>query len=73
MLNNEDVKMLDLGVILVVTFSTNQSKKNKKNKTNCFRPTKGEELPPNMFHNFQGSLIKKREVAPHATKHILKV
>jgi hypothetical protein len=24
MLNNEDVKMLDFGVILVVTFSTNQ-------------------------------------------------
>jgi hypothetical protein len=72
MLNNEDVEMLDLGVILVVTFSTNQSKK-KKNKINCFRPIKGEELPSNMFHNFQGFLIKKKEVAPHVNKHILKI
>jgi hypothetical protein len=64
--------LLYLGVTLIVTFPTNQNKE-KKNKINCFRPTKGEEIPPNMFHNFQGFLIKKKEVAPHANKNILKV
>lgn len=53
MLNNEDVKMLYLRVILVVTFSTNQNKKEKNTKPIVLDQLKGRNFHLICFTTFK--------------------